>query len=79
MISENDFDIRKTDRAMLKDIRDIVIDTSLPCEERVRSYINQVGNPYCYVDSGVVVTLGYADTQITLHDRLKSYMSNNLG
>lgn len=73
---KKDFDVRNADRTTLKDIRDVVIDTSLPCKERIKSYIEQMGNPYCYVDNGVVVTLGYADTQVSLQDRLKSYVSS---
>ena len=61
------FDVRKADRAALCDIRNVVIDTTLPCKER---------NPYCYVDDGVVVAIGYADTQVSLQDRLKSYVSS---
>ena len=48
------FDVRKADRAALCDIRNVVIDTTLPCKERIKSYIDQIGNPYCYVDVGVV-------------------------
>lgn len=70
------FDVRKADRAALCDIRNVVIDTTLPCKERIKSYIDQIGNPYCYVDDGVVVAIGYADTQVSLQDRLKSYVSS---
>lgn len=63
------------DRTVLKDIRDIVIDTTKPCDERIKQYIEQTGNPYCYLDDGVVVEIGYADTQVSLHDRLLSYAS----
>ena len=38
--------------------------------------MSQIGNPYCYLDNGVVVEVGYADTQVSLHDRLLSYASN---
>ena len=63
-------------RDALKDIRDIEIDTTKPCDERIKQYIKQTGNPYCYLDDGVVVEIGYADTQVSLHDRLLSYVSN---
>ena len=75
-IREVNFDVRKADRAALCDIRNVVIDTTLPCKERIKSYIDQIGNPYCYVDDGVVVAIGYADTQVSLQDRLKSYVSS---
>ena len=64
------------DRSLLKDINDVVIDTSQPCNDRVRNYVKQIGNPYCYLDNGVVVEIGYADTQVSLRDRLLSYASN---
>lgn len=76
MDHERKIDIRNTDRTLLKDIRDVVIDTSLPCKDRIKSYIDQIGNPYCYVDNGVVVALGYADTQVSIQERLKSYVSS---
>ena len=68
--------MRFTDRSELKDIRDVVIDTSMPCSDRVKNYIEQIGNPYCYLDDGVVVQIGYADTPVSLHDRLVSYASS---
>ncbi len=70
------FTAKNADRSLLKDIKDVVIDTSQSCNDRVRNFVEQIGNPYCYLDSGVVVEIGYADTQVSLHDRLLSYASN---
>lgn len=70
------FTAQNADRSLLKDIKDVVIDTSQSCNDRVRNYVEQIGNPYCYLDNGVVVEIGYADTQVSLHDRLLSYVSN---
>ncbi|MBQ7296537.1 MAG: hypothetical protein IJW86_10190 [Clostridia bacterium] len=67
---------QNADRSLLKDINDVVIDTSQPCNDRVRNYVKQIGNPYCYLDNGVVVEIGYADTQVSLRERLLSYASN---
>lgn len=64
------------DRSTLKDIGDVVIDTSKPCAERIKSFVEQIGNPYCYLDNGVVVEVGYSDTDISLQDRLSAYASN---
>ena len=63
----------KVDRSALKDIKDIVIDTTKPCRDRIKSYIEQIGNPYCYIDSGIVVEIGYSDTPVSLQERLVSY------
>lgn len=68
--------MRLVDRSVLKDIRDVVIDTSKPCSDRVKNYVEQIGNPYCYLDDDVVVQIGYADTSVSLHDRLVSYASS---
>lgn len=64
------------DRSTLKDIKDVIIDTSKPCTERIQSYIEQIGDPYCYMDDGVVVQIGYAETPVSLQERLVSYASN---
>lgn len=60
----------------LRDIRDVVIDTSQPCAARVKAFVDQIGNPYRYLDNGVVVEVGYADTDISLQDRLSAYASS---
>lgn len=72
----SDFEIKKAEFSTLKDIKDVVIDTSAPCKDRVKNYIRQIGDPYRYLDNGVVVEIGYADTQVSLQDRLVSYASN---
>lgn len=64
------------DRSKLKDIKDIEIDTSIPCKERIKKYVEQIGNPYCYLDNGIVVEIGYTDTQVSMQDRLLAYVSS---
>ncbi|MCM1508541.1 MAG: hypothetical protein NC177_15630 [Ruminococcus flavefaciens] len=68
--------INAVERSHLRDIRDVVIDTSKPCKERINSFVKQIGNPYCYLDDGVVVEIGYANTQVSLQERLESYASS---
>lgn len=67
---------KSIDRGTLRDIQNVVIDTSKPCGERIRSFVEQIGNPYCYLDNGVVVEVGFSDTDISLQDRLSAYASN---
>jgi len=67
---------RTANRAELRDIKDVVIDTSKPCKQRVREYVQQIGNPYCYRDGDVVVEIEYANTNVSLHDRLVAYASS---
>ena len=71
----SDTELRTVDKARLTDIRSVKIDPKLSKQERIRSFVRQVGNPYCYRDGDVVVGIRYADTEITLEDRLKAYAS----
>ena len=66
-------DIRTVDRDSLVDIRNVKIDPGLSKQDRIKSFVNQIGNPYCYRDGDVVVGISYADTDVSLEDRLKSY------
>ena len=56
-----------------RDIACVSIDTSFPCAQRIRQYVEQIGDPYCYTDSGIVVKLAYSDTDVSLQDRLRAY------
>lgn len=55
------------------DIADIEIDTSLPTEERIRSYINQIRDPYVFRCQGITVRIAFSDTDKTIEDRLEAY------
>ncbi len=66
-------DFRNIDKTKLHDIGSVTIDAKLSKEERIKSFVNQIGNPYCYLDGDVVVSISYANTETSLEDRLKSY------
>lgn len=74
-MKQNELNTGSFDRNTLKNIRDVKIDLSLPREERIRSYVSQIGNPYCYIDDGIVVSVGFAETDVSLQDRLKTYLN----
>lgn len=67
-------DIREVDRSQLVDIDSVKINADLPVEERIKDYIRQVKNPYCYLSHGVVVKIGFKGKR-TLEDCLKSCVS----
>lgn len=52
----------------LVDIRDVKIDRSLPMEERIRSYVEQIKNPYLFRVGNTIVHVSYAKTTRTLND-----------
>ena len=62
------------DRSALKDIREVHVNTELPKKERILDFIRQIGNPYCYRHGDYVVKVGFADTDVTLEDRMLSYI-----
>ena len=67
-------DVRTVRADQLTDRRSIVIDQKLPRKERLRQYIRQVGNPYCYLDDGVIVKVSFSNTKETIEDRLEAYI-----
>lgn len=60
----------------LVDIRDVVIDKSLPLEERVRSYVEQIKDPYCFKVGDVVVRVSYTDKDKSLTDSFTSMIAS---
>ena len=60
----------------LVDIRDVVIDKSLPLEERVRSYVEQIKDPYCFKVGDVVVRVSYAGKDKSLTDSFTSMIAS---
>lgn len=69
-------DIRTVSRDDLVDIRDVVIDQDAPKEERIKSFLRQIKNPYCFKVGNVVVKTTFSDTDVTLDDRLEHYFRN---
>ena len=67
-----DIDLRKVDRSTLRDRSTVRIDPEASTEERIRAWIEQLGNPYVYLDGGVVVKLSFADRGETIEARINS-------
>ena len=58
----------------LVDIRTVHVDRSLPLEERVRSYVEQVKDPYCFRVGNVKVRVSYAGKDNTLNDSFSTML-----
>ena len=67
-------DVRTVDPDMLRDIRDVTVNTALPKRERILDFIRQIGNPYCYRHGKYVVKVSFTDTDVTLEERMLSYI-----
>ena len=61
-------DIRTVDPETLVDVTTIIIDENLSKEERVKEYLRQVKNPYCFKVGDVVVKCSYSNDGVTLKD-----------
>lgn len=59
----------------LVDIRDVHIDSKLPQEERIRSFIRQVKNPYRFKVGDITVNISYANNATTLNDCFADMLS----
>ena len=60
----------------LVDIRDVVIDKKLTLEESVKSYVEQIKDPYCFKVGDVVVRVSYAGKDKTLTDSFTSMIAS---
>ena len=67
-------DVRTVNPDELVDIRDVTIDRNLLKEERIRSFLEQIKNPYCFKCGEVVVKISFADTDVTLEERIERYL-----
>lgn len=60
----------------LVDIRDVQVDRSLPTEERIRSFVEQIKDPYCFRVGNVKVKVSYAKRDETLDDSFSTMISS---
>lgn len=60
----------------LVDIRDVKIDKSKPVEERMKSYVEQIKNPYLFKVGNTIVRVSYANTQATINDNFVNLLAS---
>lgn len=66
-------DIRTVNPETLRERENVRIDARKPKKERIVSFLKQIENPYCYLDGGCIVKIGFVDTKETIDDRLEAY------
>lgn len=72
-------ELRTVDRSTLRDIQDVEVDLTLPKKERLLDYIRQIGNPYCYRHGKYTIKVSFINTEVTLEDRMLSYLRSKCG
>ena len=60
----------------LVDIREVKIDRTQPVEERMKSYVEQIKNPYLFKVGNTVVRVSYANTQATINDNFVNLLAS---
>lgn len=66
-------DVRTVDPETLVDVTQIVIPEGLSKEERVKEYLRQVKNPYCFRVGKMVVKNVYSDDGVSLQERFEQF------
>ena len=67
-------DPRTVDRSTLMQRSSVRLDPSAPREERLRDFIQQIKNPYCYLDGKTGVKISFTNTATTIEDCLENYL-----
>ena len=67
-------DPRTVDRSTLMQRSSVRLDPSAPREDRLRDFIQQIKNPYCYLDGKTVVKISFTNTATTIEDCLENYL-----
>ena len=64
-------DIRTIEQSELLELPQDAIENGLPQETRLQRLLEKVGNPYCYLDNGIIVKLNFAPRgSSTLSERI---------
>lgn len=66
-------DVRTVDPDTLADINEVNIDEKLPQEERLKEFVRQIGNPYCYKCGEAIIKVSFSGTS-TLEDCIENYL-----
>ncbi|MCM1305619.1 MAG: hypothetical protein NC306_16190 [Butyrivibrio sp.] len=66
-------DVRTVDKDSLVDVTGIEVDEGLSREERLKEFVRQMGNPYCFRVGDVVVKNVYSGGGVSLRERFGQY------
>ena len=68
-------DVRIVDRAELVDIREVPVERGLPAEERIKRFIGEVKNPYCFRVGDVVVKTVFSEDGGSFGERFERMLA----
>jgi len=78
MLSKNDLEILKNDTAInnLMELTDIHINPNELLENRINTFFEGIGNPYCFKINGTVFRIKFSDNDKSLDNGMYNYLSN---
>ena len=65
------YDIRTACRASLVDISEVAVPDDASQDERMKKFIAQMKNPYCFKVGKWIVGVDFINTEITLENKMK--------
>lgn len=69
-------DIRTVQAEELADITKIRLDGCQTKEGKIKSFLEQVGNPYCYRVGDVIVKTRYSENGVSFHERFEQLIAS---
>lgn len=69
-------DPEKVDKTSLVQRESVVINGDLEREGQISSFISQIKNPYCYLEGEVVVKLTFSESNRSLEDCLRAFLTD---
>jgi hypothetical protein len=60
----------------LVDIRSFEVNPELTKNDRIKEFVKQIKNPYLFKCGKIIVQISFADTNITLDERMETYLKS---
>lgn len=69
-------EVSSLDKSKLVNLNDIDIKTSLPFEERLLTFMDDIKNPYCFYVDDVLVTVNFTNKTEDMADRILVFLDS---
>ncbi len=69
-----EIDLNHVNKSTLVDRSVVKVNPDVSREERISSYIEQIKNPYCYLDGNTVVKISFSNSDTTMEDCIANYL-----
>ena len=73
LVQMQEIEITDIDTSTLVNIENVKTDDSLPDDERLKSYLEQIRNPYCFICGDTPVRVRFVAPEKTLSQSLGNY------